>query len=80
MHVYGEIIGTLSGGVTLEAELTIPSAAGVPAYEGSYTFTPSDSTQTIVIEGMKALEDIVINPIPQNYGLITWDGSIITVS
>lgn len=49
-------------------------------YEGAYEFTPTESTQTVAIEGMKATQDIVINPIPTNYGRITWDGSKITVS
>ena len=25
-------------------------------------------------------QDIVVKPVPSNYGLITWDGSTITVS
>ena len=49
-------------------------------YDGPTEFTPSGSTQTIEIANMKALENITINPIPSNYGLITWDGSTITVS
>lgn len=49
-------------------------------YEGSYEFTPSGETQTIDIRNMIARDDIVINPIPSNYGLVTWNGSVITVS
>lgn len=49
-------------------------------YEGAYEFTPTESTQTAQIEGKKATQDIVINPIPTNYGRITWNGSKITVS
>ena len=64
---------------------TIPmsiSAAyiGAPAFNGEYEYTPSQQTQTIQIEGYRATENIVINPIPNNYGLITWNGSTITVS
>ena len=90
MHVYGTLTGTLtsagtvSGSLsstpTLSATLTVPNAAGVPRYEGDYEFTPTSETQTVAIEGLMARQDIVINPIPQNYGLITWDGSTITVS
>lgn len=54
-------------------DLTIP-------YEGEYEFIPSGEYQTIRIEGEKALHDIIIDPIPTNYGLITWNGSSITVS
>lgn len=49
-------------------------------YDGPTEFTPSGSTQTIEIADKKALENIVINPIPSNYGLITWNGSELTVS
>ena len=49
-------------------------------YEGSYVFTPTQSTQTIPIADKKATQDIIINPIPSNYGLITWNGAILTVS
>ena len=90
MHVYGTLTGTLtstgtvSGSLsstpTLSVTLTVPNAAGVPKYEGDYEFTPTSETQTVAIEGLMARHDIVINPIPQNYGLITWDGSTITVS
>ena len=49
-------------------------------YDGPTEFTPSGSTQTIALENKKALADITINPIPSNYGLITWNGSELTVS
>lgn len=90
MNVYGELtgelsgVGTLSGTLssaeTLEGSLTIPAAILPPSYEGDYEFTPTSETQTVAIEGLMARQDIVINPIPSNYGLITWNGSTITVS
>ena len=90
MHVYGELFGTLTAqqGIIgtlvapqgIQGMLTIPSAVGVEIYEGEYEFTPTQSTQTISIENKMAVQDITINPIPNNYGLITWNGSIITVS
>ncbi len=51
-----------------------------PSYAGEYEFTPSAQVQVIPIQGKLAKEDIVINSIPSNYGLITWDGSVLTVS
>lgn len=80
MHVYGEIKGTLTPVGTISASLTIPSAAGVVRYEGEYEITPSASEQIIPIAYMMATEDITIKPIPNNYGLITYNGSTITVS
>ena len=49
-------------------------------YDGPYEWTPTDEIQTIEIAGKKAIDHIKINPIPQNYGLITWNGSTLTVS
>lgn len=49
-------------------------------YTGDYTVTPSSETQTLQTNGLRMTDDITINPIPNNYGLITWDGSTITVS
>lgn len=49
-------------------------------YEGSYEFTPSSQTQYAPTAYMTCLGDIKINPIPSNYGLITYDGTVITVS
>ena len=49
-------------------------------YEGAYEFTPTQETQTVYTQDKTLLENITINPIPNNYGLITWNGSVITVS
>lgn len=49
-------------------------------YQGSYVFTPSAQSQTIHTGGTTLLSNITINPIPSNYGLITHDGTVITVS
>lgn len=55
-------------------------ASVVPEYDGSYEFTPSADGQIVPTSGKRLAQDITINPIPNNYGLITWNGSIITVS
>lgn len=51
-----------------------------PAYEGSYELTPSAEAQVIQTNGLRMTSDLTIAPIPTNYGLITWDGTTITVS
>lgn len=51
-----------------------------PNYEGETTFTPSAEMQTIPTAHTVLLSDITINPIPSNYGLITWNGATLTVS
>ena len=49
-------------------------------YAGTYEVTPSLQTQTLLTEEKFLYENVVINPIPSNYGLITWNGSVLTVS
>lgn len=90
MHVYGQITGTLSAGVTLSGSLsagatlsgslTIPTAILPPAYQGPYTVTPAAEAQILETESLYMRSNIEIEPIPSNYGLITWDGHTITVS
>ena len=51
-----------------------------PMYDGEYEVTPTGETQTLYTTGRTMAENVVINPIPSNYGLITWNGSVLTVS
>lgn len=90
MHVYGELTGTLTApkriwGVLAPPQgitglLTIPNAILPPAYSGEYEVTPSAETQVLETEYLYMMGDIIINPIPDCYGLITWNGSTLTVS
>ena len=49
-------------------------------YTGAYEVTPSGETQTLETENKRMTGNVTINPIPNNYGLITYNGSILTVS
>ncbi len=90
MNVYGRISGSLTSAARLSGSLasaarlagglTIPAEKPAVIYDGPTEFTPTQATQMIATAGLKVLEDFIINPIPQNYGLITWDGSTLTVS
>lgn len=71
------VAGTESVGLTAEPHIVVDRSI---IYDGAYEWTPSESVQTIEIANKKALDNIKINPIPSNYGLITWDGTTITVS
>ena len=51
-----------------------------PDYSGDFEFVPGPEAQTIQLRGTVVHDNIVIDPIPQNYGLITWNGSTLTVS
>ena len=49
-------------------------------YEGPYTFTPTNETQVVLTASKALSENLVINPIPSNYGLVTYNGATITIS
>lgn len=83
--------GELSLRITEGAELSllIPSAAEVgivtafreyPEYEGPLEFVPTEEAQTIPAAAHAFMHDIIIDPIPSNYGRIDWDGAALTVS
>ena len=90
MNVYGEINGTLSavgliaGALssegTVSGSLSVPSIITPPAYEGEYTFTPSEEAQVAEVKEKWLTSNITIEPIPTNYGLITYNGTSIIVS
>lgn len=67
-----------SDGLSLSAGEVIN--IGAETYDGPYEWTPSTETQTIPIKDKQATADITIQPIPNNYGLITYNGVTITVS
>lgn len=52
---------------------------GTP-YTGSTNVIPTTETQVLPTAGTLVQEDIIVEPIPSNYGLITWNGTVLTVS
>ena len=51
-----------------------------PIYNGPSEVDPSQSTQVLETSGKMLLTNITVNPLPSYYGLITWNGSVLTVS
>lgn len=51
-----------------------------PVYTGPTEVTPSTQRQRLNTAMMSMTSDIIVHPIPNNYGLITWNGSALTVS
>ena len=80
LSAVGRLDATLSGVQSLTATLSLPQAVAVDEYSGPYEFTPGNAPQVVALANKKATADITIAPVPQNYGLITWDGSTLTVS
>lgn len=52
----------------------------VTPYEGEYEVTPSRETQVLETTGLMMAAPVIVNPIPRNYGLITYNGFEILVS
>ena len=82
-----QLIGTLSTSGQLSCSLSsspitgeLTVAGSIPPYSGDYTVTPSGEAQTIPCSGWLMAQDVTINPIPSNYGEISWNGITLTVS
>lgn len=65
--------------VSLEPQTVIVSSS-IPDYDGDYDIIPTGEAQVLQTKNCRMTENVTVNPIPSNYGLITWNGSIITVS
>ncbi len=52
----------------------------LPTYTGVTEVTPTTAEQVLDTSNKVVTRNIVIDPIPSNYGLITWNGSTLTVS
>lgn len=76
----GIITGTITGVANVSGNIAMPTIITPETYDGQYDYTPTANEQVVEIAGLMARENIVIHPIPNNYGLITWDGATLTVS
>lgn len=49
-------------------------------YPGPYTVTPSSSQQIFNTNDKECTQNFVVEPIPSNYGLVTYNGFSLTIS
>lgn len=76
-----EVSPSLSGNISATAEMaTLIRTTNYEDYSGPLEITPSEETQTLQTAERVVHDVIVINPIPSNYGLITWNGSYLTIT
>lgn len=85
MNSHKEIVldGELSLNIPMDGEVgTVTKVVehDLPVYTGETVITPSTTEQVLATAEKVVTRNIVINPIPSNYGLITWNGSTLTVS
>lgn len=81
-----ELLNTIEGELNLNAE--IEGEVGVitkvvehdlPTYTGQTVITPSDTEQTLATADKVLARNIVVNPIPENYGRLLYSGNTLTV-
>lgn len=94
MILYGTVEGdirfkqtlSIQGNISTERTLIIQGnvinngARSSPNYTGTYEVTPSEYEQVLMTEDRRMTADVVVHPIPSNWGRITWNGSYLTVS
>ena len=73
----GVLTGAVSSDASLSGALTI--AGSIPSYHGSLEITPGDEPQTVECSGLLMPQDIIVKPVPSNYGRIEWNGVALTV-
>lgn len=59
---------------------TAIEAVDAEHYRGPYTVTPGAQAQALDTAGKLMGYNVVVASVPNNYGLITWNGSVLTVS
>lgn len=83
IHEKYSITASIKAMHRISAEIRLPTIIredDFDTYDGETEFTPTQEMQIIQTENKLTKQNIIINPIPKNYGLITWDGHHITVS
>lgn len=67
-------------GAELEMGQPVIFGGGLPDYEGPYEATPAPVAQIFQTRERVMRQNFTVRPIPSNYGLITYNGSVITVT
>lgn len=84
MNSHKEIVldGELSLNIPMDGEVGIITKVverDLPVYTGETNITPSTSEQVLNTAEKVVARNIVINPIPSNYGRLLWTGNTLTV-
>lgn len=76
----GSMDGTLSGSIGITGDLDRNYTQTYDDYAGPYEVVPSREAQTLRTNGLLMDGNVTIAPIPSNYGLVEWNGSVLKVS
>lgn len=69
-------VHVLPGDVVVKIDAKIAEEV---VYKGATEFVPTEETQIIPLEGMKVGSNIVIQPIPKEYGKISYNGTVLSI-
>ena len=64
----------------ISAEVYRATAPGETPYDGPYTVTPTRERQELPTAGKSLALNVVVEAIPPEYGLITYNGSSLRIS
>lgn len=78
-QVFPMRIFTNDEAINIDLATAITVGSGDP-YTGIYEVTPTEETITLETDSKFMTANVIVNPIPSNYGRITYNGSTITVS
>ena len=78
------IVQTIDGDAVISAQIDGETSNFMPVettevYTGETEVTPTDETQTLQTAGLKVPENIIVKPIPSNYGKVSYNGSFIFI-
>lgn len=76
----GSMGGTLSGSTGITGNLDRNYTQTYDGYDGPYEVVPSREAQTLRTNRLLMFDNVTVAPIPSNYGLIEWNGSVLRVS
>lgn len=64
----------------IELDVDVAFNNKATSYLGPTSFIPTEERQIAHTAGQLIEQDIIVEPIPSNYGKITWDGRRITIT
>ena len=73
------LVGQISVEQSMSGVLTVPMRVEAEKYKGTYSVRPRAEATVLPVKQLLMTDDIIIEPIPQNYGEILWNGSDLTI-
>lgn len=78
-NLKADLHGRENSSVSVDIGAKIISVSDYDQYDGPYVVTPSQEEQILDTTKKTMKENVVIMPIPSNYGKVTWDGATLRI-